>query len=87
MFTFVLNVFFRKPEQWYPTMHVSNPKLRIGWQRCKQTLADLVYCQALSLSYQRQSTDDNLETVQNTTLNKVGEKDTNVYSDDKMFWK
>ena len=23
--------------------HVSNTKLGIGWQRCKQTLADLVY--------------------------------------------
>ena len=25
--------------------HVSNPKLEIGWQRCEQTLADLVYCE------------------------------------------
>ena len=31
--------------------HVSNPKLGIGWQPCKQTLADLVYCRINRVAY------------------------------------
>ena len=52
--------------------HVSNPKLGNGWQRCKQTSADLVYYQEGEqlIAYNRNISGIILSTMHNAELRK-----------------